>query len=97
MELVTGPEFVDVGEGQFEPVALGQLELELGFEGPLDVDVQFGLGQAGDELGRDGHGGLPPWWWCPAVFGGRGGRGRSARSGRAPGVRTDPDRTQENP
>ena len=44
-----------VGDG--DAVALRQFEHQLGLETALDVQVQFRLGQAGDE-GVEGHGGL---------------------------------------
>ena len=49
-ELVRAPYLLDRGEGQRQPVALGQAEHHLRLQRALDVQVQFHLGQAPDEL-----------------------------------------------
>ena len=55
---VCGSQGLYAGIGQGHPVATGQLEDQLRLEGALDVDVEFRLGHAPEELregrGRDG-------------------------------------------
>jgi hypothetical protein len=59
-ERVGGADLVHRLERQDHPVALGQLEHQLGLEAALDVHVQLGLGQAADEgfEGEIGHEGI---------------------------------------
>jgi len=49
IELVGGAHLVHGALTDVHPVPARQLELELRLEGALEVQVQFGLGQAGDE------------------------------------------------
>ena len=53
VELIGGAQAVDIGPGQRHPVALAEGEHQLGFEGPLDMQVQFQLGQAGNKVLHD--------------------------------------------
>ena len=50
-ERVGGADLLHGREGEGDPVASPELEHELRFEAALDMKVQFGLGQAGDEGG----------------------------------------------
>jgi len=72
-EGVGGPERRDRGEGKGDPVAPGELEHLLWLEASLDVQMQFRLGQAADELGKARH--------APSVF-----AARAASSGRGIGA-----------
>jgi len=50
-EGIGGAHLLDAGEGDGDPVALGELEHQFGFERSFDMKVQLGLGQARDEGG----------------------------------------------
>ena len=50
-EGVGGAHFLDAREGDRDGVALREFEHQLGFERTLDMEVEFGLGQTGDEGG----------------------------------------------
>ena len=56
---------LDVREGDLDPVAPGEGEHLLRLQRALDVQVQLGLGQAGDEGVEIGHGGLLVRSACP--------------------------------
>ncbi len=53
VEVVGGPHLGGRGVRQVHPVAAGEDELELRLERPLDVEVELGLGDAGDERFHD--------------------------------------------
>ncbi|MNT62702.1 hypothetical protein D3C72_2004500 [compost metagenome] len=53
VEGVGAAQCLDVAPGQFDPVALGQGEQQLGFQRTFQVQVQFGLGQRGDPVVHD--------------------------------------------
>ncbi|MNY47502.1 hypothetical protein D3C86_1827770 [compost metagenome] len=44
---------VEVVSGQGDPVAIGEREEGLGANGALEMDVQFGLGEAPGVIGHD--------------------------------------------
>ena len=58
VELVGRLDLLDGRLGQLDAVAAGELELQLGHERALEVQVQLALGQAGDELGQVDRGGV---------------------------------------
>ncbi len=60
-EGVGGAGFLDAGPGQGDAVARGQGEHQLRFQGALDVQVQFGLGQ-GAQVGVQVHVIFPVRW-----------------------------------
>ena len=62
IELIGGVNLLHRSVGKFDPVAPGQRQHHFGLKGSLDMQVEFGLGQAFDELfGIDGHG-------CAAMY-----------------------------
>ncbi len=74
-EVVGRPHLLHRGLVEFDAVAGGERELQLGLEGALEVQVQLGLGQAVGEGGEIGH----VWLQCTgrdaaATTAGEGGR-----------------------
>ncbi|MNS45824.1 hypothetical protein D3C72_783010 [compost metagenome] len=53
VELIGGPQALDVGPGQGHPVALAKGKHQLGLQGALDMQVQLQLGQAGNKVLHD--------------------------------------------
>jgi hypothetical protein len=51
-EIVCLPQVLDARVGDLDAVPARDLEHQLGLEGALDVQVQLGLGQVGDQVGH---------------------------------------------
>ncbi len=56
VEPVGRPHLLDRGVGEGDAVPFGQREHQLRLQRALDVEMQLGLGQAGDETWKVGHG-----------------------------------------